>query len=75
MTGKKARITCARLMADGTLRRIRADGAPGAKIRPRIDRARLDSPAAFAPDADTPVLTARALKSAARPGLKRTRAG
>lgn len=32
-------------------------------VRPRVDPARLDAVAAFAPDDDAPVLTARELKS------------
>ena len=36
--------------------------ANGKAVRPRVDPARLDAPAAFAPDADTPKLTLRQLK-------------
>jgi putative transcriptional regulator len=41
--------------------------ANGKAVRPRINPALIDSPAAFAPDADTPKLTMRQLKEMARP--------
>lgn len=39
--------------------------ANGKAYTPRVDRSRLDSPAAFASDADTPKLTMRQLKEMA----------
>jgi DNA-binding transcriptional regulator YiaG len=41
--------------------------ANGKASRPRVDPARLDAPAAFAPDADIPKLTMRQLKEMAPP--------
>jgi putative transcriptional regulator len=62
MTTKNGRIVRARLGADGKLRRITAAGKSGRILSERVNRARFDSPAAFAPDADTPVLTRRELR-------------
>lgn len=59
MTMKTGRIVKARLGADGKLRRATAAGKTGRAIRARVDRARLNSPAAFAADDDTPILTRR----------------
>jgi len=59
---KTERIARAKLGADGRLRRINASGKVGGVIRGRIDPKRIDSSAAFAPDADTPVLTKRELR-------------
>lgn len=61
MTTKTKRIAKARLGADGKLRRIAAAGKSGRMIRGRVDKTRIDSPAAFAADADTPILTRREL--------------
>jgi DNA-binding transcriptional regulator YiaG len=62
MTTKKARIAKASLGADGKLRRLNAAGKPGRVLRGRTDAAKLNSAAAFAPDADTPILTRRELR-------------
>jgi len=62
MIMKTARITKARLGADGRLRRVTVAGKVGRAIQPRIDPARIDSAAAFEPDADTPILTRRELR-------------
>lgn len=62
MTTKTGHIVRARSGADGKLRRITAAGKAGRIIRGRVNSARLDSPAAFAPDADTPLLTRRELR-------------
>lgn len=62
MTTKRARIAKASLGADGRLRRLTAAGKPGRALRGRADTERLDSAAAFAPDADTPLLTRRELR-------------
>jgi putative transcriptional regulator len=51
----------AELGADGKLRRVGASGKPGRVLKGRTSPALLDSPAAFTPDADTPVLTRRQL--------------
>ena len=40
--------------------------------RPRVDLARLDAPAAFTPDVDTPKLTLRQLKEMASPMAMRS---
>jgi putative transcriptional regulator len=62
MTTKTGRIVRSKLGADGRLHRITASGKFGAVIRGRVDPKRINSPAAFAPDADTPVLTRRELR-------------
>jgi putative transcriptional regulator len=62
MTTKTGRIVKARLGADGRLRRVGAAGKPGRVMAGRVDAFRIDGPAAFAPDADTPVLTRRQLR-------------
>jgi len=62
MSMKTKRIARARLGANGKLRRLMAGGKQGRVLRGQIDAARLNSPAAFAPDADTPVLTRRELR-------------
>ncbi len=62
MTTKSGRIVRAKLRSDGRLRRVTAAGRSGRVIRGRFDPAKFDSPAAFAPDADTPVLTRRELR-------------
>ena len=59
---KTARTVRARLGADGRLRRLTATGKAGRALQGRVDPARVDNPAAFAPDADTPVLTRRELR-------------
>lgn len=61
MTTKRRPIAKATLGADGALRRVGASGKPGRVLKGRKDTALLDSPAAFTPDADTPVLTRRQL--------------
>ena len=60
MKTKSPRIERLSLGADGRLR------SNGRIIRPRVNYARLDSPAAFLPDEDTPFLTARQLASLRR---------
>ena len=62
MTMKTKRIVKARLGADGKVRRIGPTGKAGRLMRGRMNAALLDSPAAFAPDADTPILTRRELR-------------
>ncbi|MBI3513279.1 MAG: transcriptional regulator [Proteobacteria bacterium] len=62
MTMKTARIVRARRGADGRLRRLTKTGKLGRPIRERLDVTRLDEPAAFEPDEDTPVLTRRELR-------------
>lgn len=57
MKVKSPRIERVSLGADGQLR------SNGRIVRPRVDYTKLDSPAAFAPDEDAPMLTARELKS------------
>ncbi len=55
-------IVTAKLGADGEIKRIGPLGKSGRVLRGRINAALLDSPAAFAPDADTPILTRRELR-------------
>lgn len=62
MTTKTAHITRARLDRSGRLIRLSSSGKPGAALKPRFDPARSDHPEAFAPDADTPLLTRRELR-------------
>jgi putative transcriptional regulator len=62
MTTKTGRIVRAKLGGDGQLHRLSASGKMGGVIRRRVDRKRIHSPAAFAPDADTPILTRRELR-------------
>ncbi len=62
MTTKTGRIVRARRGADGRLRRVTRTGKLGRVLRGRVDPARIDSPAAFEPDEDTPVLTRRELR-------------
>ena len=62
MAAKKPHIVKARLGADGKLRRIGAAGKTGCVLRGRAEVARLDSPAAFAPDDDTPLFERRELR-------------
>jgi DNA-binding transcriptional regulator YiaG len=57
MTTKIERIERIRLDRDGRLR------SNGRIVRARVDRSRLNSPAAFSTDEDAPVLTARELAS------------
>jgi len=57
MTTKIERIERVRLDRDGRLR------SNGRIAHARADRSRLNSPAAFTPDEDTPVLTAREIAS------------
>ena len=59
---KTKRIVKAKLGADGRLRRMGAAGKAGRLMRGRVNAALLDSPAAFAPDTDTPILTRRELR-------------
>ncbi|MDX2143384.1 MAG: hypothetical protein SFV19_08520 [Rhodospirillaceae bacterium] len=47
---------------DGKLYRVRADGSLGQESKPRYDPVKANSPAAFEPDDDTPLLTMRELK-------------
>jgi putative transcriptional regulator len=60
MTTKAKPIAKARLGADGKI--YRGAGKTGRVLRGRVHDALLDMPAAFAPDADTPVLTRRELR-------------
>jgi putative transcriptional regulator len=62
MTTKTGRIVRAKLGADGRLRRVSASGKVGRVIPRQVDRKRIHSAAAFAPDADTPILTRRELR-------------
>ncbi len=62
MTMKTKHIVKAKLGADGRLRRIGPAGKAGRLMRGRVNAALLDSPAAFAPDTDTPILTRRELR-------------
>ncbi len=62
MIMKTKRIVRARLGADGKLRRIGPSGKSGRVLRGRVNAALLDSPAAFAPETDSPVLTRRELR-------------
>jgi|HubBroStandDraft_2_1064218.scaffolds.fasta_scaffold28924_3 DNA-binding transcriptional regulator YiaG len=62
MTMKIKRIVKARLGADGKVRRIGPAGKTGRVLRGRINAALLDSPAAFTPDSDAPILTRRELR-------------
>lgn len=62
MTTKTGRIVKARRGADGRLRRVGAAGKLGRVLQAHVDPARIDSPAAFEPDADTPILTRRELR-------------
>lgn len=57
MTTKIERIERVKLDRDGRLR------SGGRTIQARVDRSRLNRPAAFAPDEDAPVLTAREIAS------------
>ena len=59
---KHETITRAQLGPDGRLRRVNRTGKPGRELRGRVNRAKFNSPAAFAPDQDTPVLTKRELR-------------
>lgn len=63
MRKKTKRSVTARLGADGKLRR--ETGKTGCLVQGRVNAALLDSPAAFAPGADTPVLTRRELRELA----------
>lgn len=54
---KTGRIVRARLDDKGHL------VSEGRVLQPRVDKSRLSSPAAFAPDDDSPILTARQLTS------------
>ena len=62
MTTKTKNIVKARLGADGRLRRIGPAGKAGRIMHGRVDALRLDSPLAFEPDANTPILTRRELR-------------
>jgi DNA-binding transcriptional regulator YiaG len=57
MTAKIERIERVRLDRDGRSR------SNGRVVHARVDRSRLNSAAAFAPDEDTPILTAREIAS------------
>jgi DNA-binding transcriptional regulator YiaG len=61
MTMKIKRIVRAKLGADSKIRRVGAAGGSGRILRGRVNAVLLDSAAAFAPDAGTPVLTRREL--------------
>ena len=61
MTTKTGRIVRARLGRDGKLRRVYPSGKTGRLLQARVDPERFNSPAAFAPDDDTPILTRREL--------------
>lgn len=62
MTTKRPPIVKARLGADGKLRRVAQSGRTSRAVPGRINEKLLDSPAAFEPDTDTPVLTRRELR-------------
>jgi DNA-binding transcriptional regulator YiaG len=62
MTMKTKRIVRARFGADGKLRRVSSSGRTGRVIEARVNAERLDDPAAFVPDDDTPILTRRELR-------------
>jgi putative transcriptional regulator len=62
MSKKSGPIARAKLGIDGKLRRLTSAGKRGQILRGRVNQARLDSPAAFAPDADAPFLTRRELR-------------
>lgn len=59
---KTKRIVRANLGADGRFRRIGPTGKSGSALRRRVNPQVMDSPAAFAPDEDTPILTRRELR-------------
>jgi putative transcriptional regulator len=65
-------IVRAKLGADGELRRVSPSGKTGRIIKARVNPERLDDPAAFEPDVDTPVLTRRELKELKRPASEET---
>jgi len=62
MPRKTGYIGKARLGRDGKLRRAAPAGGSGGVLRGRVNAARLESPAAFAPDDDAPALTRRQLR-------------
>ena len=62
MIMKKPRIVRAQFGADGVLRRIGPSGKVGRVIRAQVDPKRINSPAAYKPDEDTPILTRRELR-------------
>lgn len=49
-------------LIDGKLYRVLEDGRTGKEIKPRYDPIKANSPAAYAPDDDVPLLTMRELK-------------
>lgn len=59
---KTKRIVRAKLGADGTLRRVGPTGKSGSVLRGRVNALVMDTPAAFAPDEDAPILTRRELR-------------
>jgi DNA-binding transcriptional regulator YiaG len=65
-------IVRAKLGSKGKLRRVSPTGKTGRIIKPRVNLERLDDPAAFEPDADTPVLTRRELKELKHPASDET---
>ena len=62
MTTKTKHIVKASLGADGKVRRILSSGKVGHILHGRVDARRIDLPAAFEPDTDTPILTLRELR-------------
>jgi putative transcriptional regulator len=62
MTMKTKHTVKARFGADGKLRRVSSSGKMGRIIKARVNMERLDDPAAFECDADTPILTRRELR-------------
>lgn len=62
-----------RRLIDGRLYAVRPDGSLGREVFRHFDPVKANSPAAFAPDEDTPILTARELKQLKRvnPGASR----
>jgi len=62
MTTKTRHIVRASLGADGKLRRSSPSGKIGRPLPRRVNPAKIDSPAAFKPDEDTPILTRRELR-------------
>ena len=62
MSTKQRHITRARLGNDGKLRRVSRAGKTGGVLKGRVDQEKINTPAAFAPDDDVPVLTRRELR-------------
>lgn len=65
MATKTKHIVSAKLGADGKIRHLSATGSAGRTMPGRVDKARLDGLAAFAPDDDMPILTRREVRELA----------